>query len=123
MPNGLDFVQNFRSVQELLITFYGSGFITEPDESDYTIGTTAVALGSINLGQRVGRTLSNTGATNFAISYSPNVAIATGFLLLPGGTFRDDWYYDGDLVNRPLYAISSGAGGTLHMLERTLVGA
>jgi hypothetical protein len=123
MPNNLDFDQNFRSVQELLITFYGSGFITEPDESDYTIGTTAVALGSVNLGQRVGRTLSNTGATNFAISYSRSVAIATGFLLLPGGTFRDDWYYDGDLVNRPLYAISSGAGGTLHMLERTLTGA
>jgi hypothetical protein len=123
MPDSSDFIQNFRSVQELLITFYGSGFITEPDESDYTIGTTAVALGSVSLGQRVGRTLSNTGATNFAISYSPNVAIATGFLVLPGGTFRDDWYYDGDLVNRPLYAISSGAGGTLHLLERTLVGA
>jgi hypothetical protein len=123
MPDNLDFVQNFRSVQELLATFYGGGFITEPDESDYTIGTTAVALGSVNLGQRVGRTLSNTGATNFAISYSPNVQIATGFLVLPGGTFRDDWYYDGDLINRPLYAISSGAGGTLHMLERTLTGA
>jgi hypothetical protein len=123
MPNGLDFVQNFRSVQELLIAFYGSGFITEPFETDYTIGTTAVLLGSVRLGQRVGRTLSNTGATNFAISYSPNVQISTGFLVLPAGTFSDDWYYDGDLVNRPLYAISSGAGGTLHMLERALTGA
>ena len=123
MAGAPDYPQNFLSVQELLAAFYGGSFVTEPMDSDYTIGTAAVALGSVRLGQRVGRFLSNTGATNFAVSYSPAVTITTGILLLPGGTFRDDWYYDGDLVSRTLWAISSGAGGTLHMLERTLVGA
>lgn len=118
-----DYEKNFRSVRELLAAFYGGAFITQPMDSDYTIGTTAVALGDVRLGQRVARLLSNTGATNFAISYSRDVTITTGVLLLPGGTFKDDWYYDGDLEERTLYAISSGAGGTLHMLERTLVGA
>lgn len=122
MGAGPDYIPNARSVQELLALFYGIGFITEPDESDYTISTTAVRLGGNFAGQRVGRFLSNTGSTNFAISYSPGVTITTGGLLLPGGTFNDDWYYDGDLLNRQLYAISSAAGGTLHMIERCLVG-
>ena len=123
MPDAGDYPQNFRSVRELLAAFYGSAFITAPSESDYTIGTAAAVLGSSDPGQRVSRILSNTGATNFAVSYSPGVTLATGVLLLPGGTFSDDWYYDGDLVERPLYAISSGAGGTLHMLERVLTGS
>jgi hypothetical protein len=123
MPDRGDYPQNFRSIQDLLIAFYGGVFITEPVESDYTISTTAVSLGAAKLGQRVVRFISNSGATNFAISYSPAVTIATGILLLPGGSFSDDWYYDGDLVSRPLYAISSAAGGTLHMLERVLTGA
>ena len=123
MAGAPDYPINFLSVQQLLAAFYGGSFVTEPMDSDYTIGTTAAPLGSPRLGQRIGRLLSNTGSTNFAISYSPAVTITTGFLLLPGGTFKDDWYYDGDLVSRTLYAISSGAGGTLHLLERTLVGA
>jgi len=123
MPDNWDFMQNFRSVRELLAAFYGGAFITQPMDSEYTIGTTAVQLGDSRLGQRVARALSNTGATNFAISFNPAVTITTGFLLQPGGFYRDDWYYDGDLLERPLWAISSAAGGTLHMLERTLVGA
>jgi len=121
LPDG-DF-QNYRSVQDLLTAFYGGAFITEPAESDYTISTAAVGLGASLNGMRVGLLLSNTGATSFAISYLPAVTIATGILLLPGGTFVSDWYYDGDLVQRPLFAISSAAGGTLHMLERFLTGA
>jgi hypothetical protein len=123
MPDAGDYPQNFRSARELLAAFYGGVLNTLPSESDYTIGTAAAVLCSNDLGQRIGRLLSNTGSTNFAVSYNPAVTITTGFLLLPGGTFRDDWYYDGDLVERPIYAISSGAGGTLHMLERVLVGA
>jgi len=114
---------NFRSVQELLAAFYGANFVTQPIESDYTVTTSALELGSETSGMVVGRLLSNTGSTNIAVSYSSNVTITTGFLLLPGGTFRDDWYYDGDLVSRELFAISSAAGGTLHMIERFLTGA
>jgi hypothetical protein len=116
-------VPNFRSVQELLAIFYGAAFITEPIESDYTIGASAAQLGSAPGGVRVGLLLSNTGSTNFAIAFNAGLTITTGVLLLPGGTYVSDWYYDGDLVSRPLYAISSGAGGTLHMLERFLTGA
>lgn len=123
MPDGLGDFPNFQSVQQLLAAFYGAAFVTQPVESDYTIGTSAAALGSAPGGVRVGLLLSNTGSTNIAISFLAGVTISTGILLLPGGTYKSDWYYDGDLVSRTLYAISSAAGGTLHMLERFLAGA
>lgn len=119
--NGAD--PNFRSVQDLLEAFYGGAFVTQPIESDYTIGAAAVAIGSAPGGVRCGLLLSNTGSTNISLSFQAGVTIVTGILLLPGGTYVSDWYYDGDLVSRQLYAISSAAGGTLHMLERFLAGA
>jgi len=119
--NGDDY--NFRSVQELLAAFYGAAFVTQPIESDYTVGASALAIGSAPGGVRVGLLLSNTGSTNIAVAFNAGLTIATGVLLLPGGTYTSDWYYDGDLVSRQLYAISSGAGGTWHALERFLTGA
>ena len=72
---------------------------------------------------RIGVILSNTGATNISVSLKSPLTVTTGIMILPGRTFRLDWYYDGDLIQRPLYAISSAGGGTLHMLERFLTGA
>jgi hypothetical protein len=123
MPDLEIYPENFRSVQELLFKFYGGRFVTIPLEADFTIGTTATPLTSTAVQPRVTRLISNTGSTNFAISFLPGVTLATGILVQPGGTFSMDWYYDGDLLDRPLYAISAGAGGTLHMLERVLNGA
>jgi hypothetical protein len=123
MPlDGGDF-QNFRSVQDLLVAFYGGGLITQPEESDYTIGASTVALGAQVNGMRIGVLLSNTGATNIAVSFKNPLTTTTGIFILPGRNFRLDWYYDGDLVSRPLFAISSAGGGTLHMVERFLTGA
>lgn len=115
--------QNFRSVQDLLVAFYGGGLITQPEETDYTVGGAAVPIGAKVNGMRIGVLLSNTGATNFAISFKPTVTPTTGIFIAPGRYYRLDWYYDGDLVQRPLYAISSAGGGTLHVLERFLTGA
>jgi hypothetical protein len=122
MPTESPFPPNFRTVQDLLEEFYGLPFVTSPRESDYTIGTTAAAIGA-NAGQRVGGLISNTGSTNFAISFLRTVTITTGILLLPGGSLTLDWYYDGDLLTRQLYAIADNAGGTLHMVERYIEGA
>lgn len=114
---------NFRSIQDLLAAFYGFPFITQPEESDYTIGASVVPIGANVNGMRVVIILSNTGATDIAISFKYGVTITTGILIPSKGLYRLDWYYDGDLVQLPLYAISSGAGGTLHMVERFLTGA
>lgn len=118
-----DYPENFRSVQELLYRFYGGRFVTIPLETDFTIGTSATPLTSTAAQPRVTRVISNTGSSNFAISFKSGVTITTGIYLTPGGVFSMDWYYDGDLLDRPLYAISDAAGGTLHMIERLLNGA
>lgn len=123
MPDAVGQYPNYRDVQDLLAAFYGGALVTLPHESDYTITTSSLALSSNRGLQRIGALLSNTGTTNIAIAFSAAVTIAQGILLLPGGTFNLDWYYDGDLCSRPLYGISSAAGGTLHMIERFLVGA
>lgn len=114
---------NYHSVQDLLAAFYGGALITEPVESDATVGTTAVELGSDQPGVPISLIISNTGTVNVAISFLQSVTITTGVLLQQGGTLVIDWYYDGDLIGRPLYAIAAGAGATLHMIERFLAGA
>ncbi len=114
---------NFRSVQDLLDAFYGGAFVTQPEESDYTIGATAAQLGAPINGMRISVVLSNTSANNIAVSFKPSVTVTTGIVIPPNGYYRFDWYYDGDLVSRPLYAVAGGAGRTLHMLERFLTGA
>lgn len=114
---------NFRSVQDLLASFYGGAFVTQPEESDYTIGAAAVPIGANVNGMRISVILSNTGTTNLAVSFLRGLTVLTGIAIPPKGLYRFDWYYDGDLLNRPLYAISSAGGGTLHMLERFLSGA
>lgn len=114
---------NFRSVQDLLVAYYGGGLVTQPEESDYTVGAAAVRLGAKVNGMRIGVVLSNTGATNFSVGYRDSLTITTGIFISPGRYYRLDWYYDGDLVSRPLFAISSAGGGTLHMVERFLTGA
>ena len=116
-------VQNFRSVQDLLDAFYGGSFVTQPEESDYTIGAAVVPIGAAINGMRISVVLSNTGTTNIAVSFAAGVTATTGIAIAPKAYYRFDWYYDGDLVSRPLFAISSAGGGTLHMLERFLTGA
>lgn len=113
---------NVSSVRDLLMLWYENPIYSQPDESDYTIGTTALQLGA-TIGQRIQVVCSNTGSTNLAISWKSSITITTGFLLLPGGVFRLKWRDDGDLLMRPLFAISDGAGGTLHMLEQSVYSA
>lgn len=116
------FTPNFRNLEELLASFYGRTIVTLGHDSDFTIGTTATVLDSKRGLAPVQRLISNTGSTNFAISFNPAVTISTGVLLQAAGTFKLHWYYDGDLLYKPLYAISSAGGGTLHMVEQFLTG-
>ena len=116
------YVRNVTSIRELVAMFYGGLIQNPPVESDYTVGTTVVALGS-GRGQRTGYTISNTGSVNAALGFNPNVTITTGILLLQGGSLTIDWYFDQDLVFAPIYAIGASASATLHMVEKILSGA
>jgi len=116
-----DYVRNVTSPRELVLSFYGLVVQNPPVESDYTVTTAAVALGS-NRGQRTGYLVSNTGTNNVAIGWSRGVTLTTGILLETGGTLNVDWYLDQDLVMYPIWAISNAGGTTLHMVEKILTG-
>lgn len=115
-------VPNIRSARELIAIYFGTLATTRPVETDYTIGTTAVALGANNI-SRVGFLLNNTGTVNIAIGFSPQVTITTGVLLEQFGTFFSSWYFDLELVTWPLFAIGASSGATLHMIENAITGA
>jgi hypothetical protein len=114
--------RNIRSARELVIASFGVLATTKPHNTDYTIGTTAVQIGT-NIFQRVGLSLSNTGATNIAFGFRSSLTITTGILLTPGGFASMTWFYDLELVTRQLWAIAAAAGATLHMIENLIDGA
>jgi hypothetical protein len=118
---GDDF-QNIRSARDFFLRQWGVLAITRPHESDYTVGTTAVLLGS-TIEQRIGWNLSNTGTVNVAVAFSQGVTITTGLLLEPGGFLTANWFYDLELVTRNIYAIGAGSGATLHLIENLIAGA
>ncbi|HVI11030.1 MAG TPA: hypothetical protein VND65_22285 [Candidatus Binatia bacterium] len=114
---------HFTALQDILESFYGAKIDALPKESDFTIGTTAVPLDSLVRRDCIWRALSNTGSTTIAISLQNSLTITTGIPIAPNGFLLMEWRVDQDLVNRPWFAISSAAGGTLHMIERFIAGA
>jgi hypothetical protein len=122
MAAGFPDIQNVRSARELVITYFEALATTRPHETDYTIGTTAVALGT-NFGQRLAYICSNTGTVNIAVGFSSGITITTGILLFQGATFNSNWIFDLELVGRQLYGIAASSGATLHMIENLIAGA
>ncbi len=117
-PEGLP---NMTSADDYIRAVFGRPIINHPVDSDYTVGTTAVALGS-GRAQRSAYIICNTGTVNVAISFNPAVTITTGILLLQGGTLSVDAYYDQQVVYRIPWAIGASAGATIHMIETVFVG-
>lgn len=122
MANGDDYIQNIRSAREMVLRYFDALATTKPHETSYTIGTTAVLIGSTNF-QRLGYWISNTGSVNVAIGFSLNVTITTGVLLEQAGFLQASWFYDLELVQRPIYAIAASGGATLFMVENAITGA
>ena len=74
---------NIRSARDFIAKFYDTAAISAPRNSNYTIGTTAIPIGTAAF-QRLAFVLCNTGDVNIAISFDPAVTITTGQLLLAG---------------------------------------
>jgi hypothetical protein len=114
-------VGNITSARDLIKLVRGSTIITAPQESDVTVATTAVKLGSY-ANTRVAITLSNTGTLTIAVGFSNAVTLTTGIVLTASGSIAINWVNDGELVMSDIWAISSGAGSTVHVVESGLRG-
>jgi hypothetical protein len=110
-----------RSPRELSDWFYEALIRSSPSEFDYSIAATALIITQTKR-PRIGITISNTGANNAAVGFNPALTLTTGILLLPAGSLTLNWYYDGDLLIRPMFAISVAGATTLHVIESVLDG-
>lgn len=121
-PNQGPYIPNIQSTRDFTLGFYGFLFETHPVDTGYTLSAGTVTPIGSGRGQRISVTVSNTGANNVAVSFSQNVTITTGLLLLTGGSVTFEAYYDGDLLMRQLYAVAATGGSTLYILENVLTG-
>ena len=108
-------------VIRLLLSFYGRTFNGQLTESDITVGTTVVQLAKANA-PRFWLTFANNGAATILISNSRAVTSTTGWPIAAGGTLGLSWIEDADLPTLDWYAISGGAGNSVHVLERVASG-
>lgn len=121
MPNGdgLDFAQ---SVRELIALSFDSEIRIYPRESNPTVGTTVIPIGTYS-NVRVAVTVSNPGSNSVYLGYSSAISTTFGFELAAHAWLTWNWYLDGEIVMAQLYAVAAGAGNKLYVVESTLIGA
>lgn len=112
---------NVIEARELIEIFYGAKVATRPQESDTTVGTTVVKLGSY-ANTRTAVQIFNNGAAAIAVGFSNQVTASTGIPVQSNGFLQITWREDLELVNSDLWAISLSAGNSVHVVESVLSG-
>jgi hypothetical protein len=108
-------------VQDLIALVFGVPVQTDTLETDVTVGASVVQAVFTD-SRRILLELSNTGATDITIRRDPNVTAPTGWLIPSKGNLQLKLREYADDVCRPLWAIGSAGGGTLHVREVVLAG-
>ncbi len=114
-------IPNATSVRELMELFFGIKMITRVMESDVSVGTSAVQLGTYD-NTRIAYVLSNSGSVTVAIGFSNAVTTTTGIQVPAGGTLFSWWLSDGETVSQDIWGIASGSGNGVHVAEYVLTG-
>jgi hypothetical protein len=110
------------TAREFLTSEYGDPLVSNIDETDFTVGTSALLIAKRN-GATIKRAITNNGAAAIFISANPAVADNTGIQLGPGQTLILSALIDFDLASCDLYAISSGSGNAVHVIHLRLIGS
>ena len=112
---------SIQTCRDLLFAEYGDELVCNFLETDVTVGTTVVQLARGN-GRRIWLTMTNWGAAAISLSVNPAVTATTGLIIPPNGYLNFSWRADADLSTAQIYAISGGAGNSVHVSEQVLVG-
>jgi hypothetical protein len=107
---------------ELVAAFFGVDVRTVVRSKSTTVSTTGIAIDAY-AGQRVGAIISNTGATQVVINHAATDTYPNGIAIPAGLALTLSWYEDMQLLNYPLFAVSTGAGTTVHIWENVLAGS
>jgi hypothetical protein len=111
-----------KTCRELLLGEYGSELQTRINESDVTVGTSAVTLVSGN-GARIWLSIQNAGSDTVYVSTLSSVAVGQGFIVPASGYPFFSWKDDMDFPTIALFAVSSGAGNNVHVVQQILTGS
>jgi hypothetical protein len=106
---------------EMVAAWFGIDVRTVVRGKSTTVSTTGIAIDAY-AGQRMGVIVSNTGAGNVVINHAATDTYPNGIMLLPGYSLSLNWQDDMQLVNYPLFAVSTGGGTTVHVWENVLSG-
>lgn len=112
---------NVIEARQLIEIYFGTKIVSIPRESDVTVGTTAVKLGT-HANTRIAVALSNSGAAAIAVGFSNAVTSTTGIIVASNGFLFMNWREDQETVNSDLWAISGSAGNGVHVVEYELSG-
>lgn len=112
---------NVITARELIEIYFGTKVLTRVVESDVSVGTSVVQLGK-NANVRTGVALCNTGAAAVAVAFNNGVTVTTGIILVTNQSMFFNWLTDGETVSQDLWAISSGSGNGVHVIEYVLSG-
>jgi hypothetical protein len=112
----------YRTARELVRNWYGDDLVSNIDESDFTVGTTALLIAKRN-GATIWRSITNNGAATIFVSAHSAVAANQGIAIGVGNSLILSAIVDFDLASCDLYAVSSGAGNAVHCINLRLIGS
>lgn len=118
MPDRLP-VYRPQSVRDLVAEYFGANLDLYPQESNPTVGTTAVAIGKYAR-QRIAITISNLTSAVVYIGFTPTVSTTKGIPLQQYQSVSFGWFLDGELAMADFWAISGSSSQTLYVLESVL---
>jgi hypothetical protein len=110
-----------KTAREFIASFYGDPLVSNIDDSDVTVGTTAILVAKRN-GATITRVITNNGAATIFISSKSNIAANQGIALGAGGSLSLSAIEDFDLASCDLYAISGSSGNAVHVTHLRLIG-
>lgn len=111
-----------NTARDFLTALYGDELVSSIDETDVTVGASAVKIVKRN-GARLEVIISNNGTAAIFVSSLVGVAVNTGIQVPSNGTLSFDTRSDFDLASCDLYAISAGSGNAVHVIAVNLIGA
>ena len=109
------------SARDLLESYYGSRLVSNLQEHDYTVGTSAVRI-AVQDPAVTERIITNNGSASIFVSSLPGVAVNAGIVVGPGASINPEVLTDRDLAFCDLWAISGSAGNAVHVISTQLIG-
>ena len=111
----------FNNARNFLAEWYGDTVVSNIEEADFTVGTSAVRIAQQDPAV-ITRAISNNGTAPIFVSSLAKLAVGQGFMVAVGDTANLSVLEDFDLASCDLFAISASPGNAVHVISTQIVG-